>query len=215
MVSNETSKATLPVITEWTASIIESALRGGGQLHAFLSGGGLRVVRVEKPRHGKLIGYGEHPVVSDALRILADDLAAGGRRYSDVYGKTEDEYLTGQSSPEDALDAWLRQGSTFDASFDDAFVFELRGLETVRTSEAIVKRALAGETVQWEERGFVYESTPSRFPSGEPCVSSRVVSSPAGRRDSWMWDGCRTGRGPTLIEAMDAAFGSEKVEVRR
>ena len=38
---------------------INKALKEGGRLHAFLSGSGLRVVRIEK--NGKLKGYGEHP----------------------------------------------------------------------------------------------------------------------------------------------------------
>ena len=58
-------------INDSTIQILENALRGDGKMHAFLSGGGLRVVRIEV--RGDLVAYGEHPVVSDALRICADD----------------------------------------------------------------------------------------------------------------------------------------------
>ena len=59
---------------------LQQALRNGAKLHAFLSGGGLRVVRLEKG--GKLLGYGEHPYIEEALRHADEDTEAGGRPYA-------------------------------------------------------------------------------------------------------------------------------------
>ena len=121
-------------------AVIEKSLRNGGVLHAFLSGGGLRVLRVEEGRHGALLGYGEHPHVADAFRILADDLATGGRPYEAVYGPVETPYLTGASEPQDALDAWIRGGRTFDAlSSNGSFVVELHGYEHAKTPKDVME----------------------------------------------------------------------------
>ena len=55
---------------------LQEALKNGANLHAFLSGGGLRVVRIEKMNKetGKkeLLSYGEHPYFSGAL-VHADE----------------------------------------------------------------------------------------------------------------------------------------------
>lgn len=113
-----------------TSTVLEEALRAGCRMHAFSSGGGLRVVRIE--RSGKSVAYGEHPYINEALRIAAEDYKAGGRAYQDVYGKIEKEYLTGDPCPNSDLDMWVRKGSTFDAWFEDElFVFELKGLKAV------------------------------------------------------------------------------------
>jgi hypothetical protein len=44
---------------------LEKALNDGAKIHIFRSGGGLRVIRVEKK--GKLISYGEHPYLSGGI----------------------------------------------------------------------------------------------------------------------------------------------------
>lgn len=186
--------------------IIEEALRGGGRLHAFMSGGGLRVLRVE--RDGVLVGYGEHPTVNNALRILSEDIAAGSRPYADVYGKIEPHYLTGSSAPGGALDAWVRQGQTFDAFVDgDAFVVKLCGWENHKTPDDIMARVLSGETVQYlDARGVAFESRPSRFPNGEACVSTRCLDETKKGADPWMWEVEKLGRAPSLPDALDAAL---------
>jgi hypothetical protein len=198
-----------------TTSTIETALRAGGRMHAFLSGGGLRVVRIETRK--KLTAYGEHPHVDEALRITAEDHRAGGRDYASVYGKNEEHYLTGATKPNSKLDAWLRQGSTFDAwTKGAAFVFELHGYEQTKTPDDIVTRACAGETVWFtDDRGVVFEAAPSRFPNGEACCSTRIVSTPKGIGgvDVWMWRSCRCGNGATFADAMEAAFAATAVAV--
>ncbi len=193
---------------------LDIAIQRGARLHAFMSGGGLRVIRLE--HKGRLVAYGEAPDVSEALTIAAEDYAAGGRPYGDVYGKTRPHYLTGQSEPSGPVDAWLRQGRTFDAWHDGkAIVVEMRGLQDTKVPEGTHDRVLAGETVAWVSRGYTYESTPSRFPNSEPCVSTRVVYSPPGRSgsDPWMYRTAQRATAPCLADALVAALKAAPAEV--
>lgn len=92
---------------------IDQALERGNRLHGFLSGGGLRVIRLELD--GELKGYGEHPNVDEALIHASEDFSAGGRDYYEVYGKLYPHYLTGSSEITSPLDGWLLRGRTIDA----------------------------------------------------------------------------------------------------
>lgn len=195
---------------------IERALIVGGRLHAFLSGGGLRVINIEKEGAKRSIAYGEAPEANEAFRILVDDYEAGGRAYASVYGKIEKHYLTGSSAPQGRLDVWLRQGHTFNAWHETGeFVFELRGLEESRPPPDTVKRCTAGETISWtDDRRVTYECRPSRFPNGELCCSTRIVSKPEGMPDhrAWLYYATQVGHGASLHEAIDAAFAAPKHE---
>src|SRR3989344_9530066 len=104
------------------------ALAEGSKIHGFLSGGGLRVVIVKSKQ--KLRGYGEHPSVDEALIHANEDFLAGGRPYKEVYGKVHTHYLTGSRDTTSPLDAWLRQGNTFDAYRvgENQIVVDLKGL---------------------------------------------------------------------------------------
>lgn len=196
---------------------IETFLDEKTKLHAFLSGGGLRVIRVE--REQQLIGYGEHPNVHDALRILAEDLEEGGRPYNEVYGKIELHYLTGSSMPEDCLDAWIRKGSTFDAyKKGDMFFCELHGYDQQETPKDISKRALEGSTERWtSDRGVVFETSAIRFANGEVGTSTRIVECPENisHHKAWMWEAVHKGRGITLASAIDNAFQVPFEEIKR
>lgn len=108
---------------------INEAIRTGCVARAFLSGGGLRVIRIEDANQ-ELKGYGEHPHIDEALRHADEDYAAGGRPYDEVYGGSKTHYLTGSTTPNSELDAWIRQGSKFRAtSKDDVVTFELLGYD--------------------------------------------------------------------------------------
>ena len=194
------------------ASTIETALRSGAKLHAFMSGGGLRVTRLE--RDGHLVGYGEAPEIEESLRHVVEDFEAGGRPYREVYGKIHEHYLTGQSKPSSPLDAWIRQGQTFDAWADgDTIVVALRGYVHHEAPPGFDARVMAGETLEWESRGYTYESSPSRFPNGEPCRSTRVVSGPdKGGADPWMWEATRTGSAATFVDAVAQALTAQDKE---
>ena len=195
-------------INDNTTRVLEHALRSGGKMHAFLSGGGLRVVRIEAC--GDLVAYGEHPVMSDALRICAEDFLCGGRKYKDVYGSVETHYLTGQSEPDGDLDALVRKSGTFDASFGGGvFLFELHGFEQHEAPAGVQDRATAGETVRYtDDRGMRFVASPSRFPNGERCYSVSVEFKPENMKgeDVWMWRSVRKGAGTTLIKAIESAF---------
>ncbi len=193
---------------------IAKALATGCKLHAFLSGGGLRVVRLE--RKDALKGYGEHPDVSEALLHTSDDYLAGGRPYDEVYGKECPHYLTGSTLPASNLDAWLRQGRTFKAWQEGhEVVFQLSGYGYMNPPDDVVERAKAGETVRWRKRGYTMESSPYQFASGEWGCSTRPIKSPKGRSssDSHMYEITKTGRGADFWKAMLAAFEAPEVEV--
>lgn len=93
------------------------------KLHAFRSGGGLRVLYIKEINNKKndSLGYGEAPQFSEAVQHLDEDLAAGGRPYKEVYGKIYPHYLTGTSEIEEGrlggLDWWLLCGRSFDISY--------------------------------------------------------------------------------------------------
>lgn len=92
---------------------LEKALNDGAKIHIFRSGGGLRVIRVEKK--GKLISYGEHPYLSGALSHVDKDF---GLSYNDQYlGKNakHDHYYTGAYPiPSDALDNYVFYTASLD-----------------------------------------------------------------------------------------------------
>lgn len=196
---------------------IETALRKGARLHAFRSGGGLRVVCVDDD-DGNNIGYGEHPDVAEALQHCDDDIAAGGRDYHAVYGKIHPHYLTGSSSPASPLDAWLLKGSTFDVvASGDAFAATMCCFAMHEPPPGYVARVCAGEVLEWEARGYRYRMVPSHFPNGERSAETSIVSSPEGRNgsDPWMWHAQQTATGATLTAALEAALAASPVEVER
>ncbi len=196
------------------SEVIERALREGGKLHTFLSGGGLRVVRIESDTDG-LVAYGEHPHIDEALRHTADDFLAGHRAYHHVYGGEYPLYLTGASTPNSELDAWVRQGSTFDARADgDAIVVELHGYERLEVPEDVSRRAIAGEVVTWQSRGYTFESSQIVFCNGDVGYSIVTLSGPDGRpsRRATFYPVVKTGRHATLDGAIAAALAAPSVE---
>lgn len=199
---------------------LESGLRKGLRIHAFRSGGGLRVVRLEDKgdTEKSLKGYGEHYTAEMALTYTAEDYEAGQRDYHDVYGedKLHPHYLTGSSAANSRLDLWLLRGCTFDA-YEAAgeVVFELHGYEDTQHPEGVDERARAGEVVRWSNRGYVYETQLSHFRGSAPGVSTSIVSSPEGKHsgaDPWTYQIIKTGRAATLAQAIEAAFDAPSVE---
>lgn len=193
------------------AATLYRALRDGARLHGFLSGGGLRVVALRKDDVD--VGYGEHPHIEEALRILVEDYRAGGRPYAAVYGEIETHYLTGSPDPTTPLDAWVRRGCPVDAWWDvDAVVVELRSIEDLRTPLDVHLRARGGETVRWTARGYEYESCSCKFANGERGTETRTVSGPEPLSRAWHWEAKRTGRGETFAHAVDVALAADPVE---
>ncbi len=188
---------------------IEKALQEGCKLHGFRSGGGLRVIRLEQER--KLRGYGEHPNVEGALNHADEDFLAGGRKYSDVYGKSKDHYLTGSSLASSELDQWLLCGHTIDAYVQGKeVVIELKGTEEVRTPKDLVeKMKKTCENVRWSKNGFTYLSTPT-----DTGYTTEVISAPKGKTskgsDPWFCEVLKVGRGNKFYEALEAAVKAEE-----
>jgi hypothetical protein len=205
-----------------TLKSLEEGLRKGLRLHAFRSGGGLRVVSLQmpkKPKDAHLLteGYGEHYAVEVALDHTAESYLQG-LNYEQLYSgenARHPHYWTGSSKPNSPLDMWLLSGQKFDAYMkEDEVIFELHGYERNETPEDIHERVLHGrETIQWEHRGFTYESYPSHFPgNGEPCYATKVIKDPKDGRDSYMWEIVKTGRAATLEEAIRKALEAPSVE---
>lgn len=198
----------------------------GSSVHGFRSGGGLRVFRFEG--ENKLLGYGEHPHALEALSLMVQDLSFMGRAYKKVYGAMHPHYLTGSSEPQlnrkhGALDLWILQGNTFDASVKDGHVeVVLSGYSEYHGTQAILDQAKTQPEVpvRHENRGYVFETTyhydeeagPDRYPTG--CVT-RVVSCPKGKKEhrAWMWHSTQTGRADTVFTALEAAFAAPEIEV--
>jgi hypothetical protein len=197
---------------------IEAALSQGYKLHAFLSGGGLRVVRIENDTD-ELRGYGEHPNIEDALAHANLDLGHGHRPYSEVYGKEFPHYLTGSITTTSPLDAWVRKGSTFDVKKDgDEYVFDLVGYQYFELPEQVKKDLDSGsDAVEWEDaRGFRYraEYTFNDQLYGSPHITASVISKPSGSGDSNIWKTKQTGRAMTFWDALEAAWKANPVELK-
>jgi hypothetical protein len=198
---------------------IHQALADGCLLHAFSSGGGLRVVHLKL--EGKTKGYGEHPHIEEALKYLEEDFLAGGRPYNEVYGKSKAHYLTGATLSTSNLDWWIRKGSTFDCwQENDEIVVVLEGCaqtETPKEVEEQIERT--GAAVQWRHRDYLYQTERSNFPNGDPCLSTKIIKTPPGKAgrgsDPWMYPITKTGRGQNFWEAMKQAFDAPEVEVRK
>jgi len=194
---------------------IERSLREGCRVHAFRSGGGLRVVRIE--RDGELKGYGEHPQVEDALSHADEDFLAGGRKYGDVYGVTKPHYWTGSSTPTSQLDQWLLSGHTFDVWREgDDVVFQLKGWVDVITPEEIIEKVKrTGKSEVWENRGYTYRIYRDTL-GGQLCTVREVISGPRepkGDVRSSMYEATKTGRGRYFWDALDSAFDADEVEI--
>lgn len=187
---------------------IEQELRKGRVLHAFLSGGGLRVLTLLNEQ-GTHVGYGEHPVLSEAFRLCEEDTLVGGKDYQELY-------LTGSSESEDEIDAWIRRGCSFDVKVQDEMVVAiLYGWTRMQPPEGYHERALNGEeTLEWTSRGFTYRIEPAEFPNGESCTATSVI---AGVQESdanpWIWESTKTATGSTIIEALKNALQAPEIEV--
>lgn len=156
---------------------IEEALKDGFNFHSFRSGGGLRVLRLDKKDDEKGY-YGEAPNYINALRILIDDLSAGGRKYKDVYGKIETHYLTGAYPDQnDAVDCLLYQGHNVDATFkNEAIVVTISKLIHLRTPKEVCNIVTTeNKNVRWKRPNSseIFISTPYRFANDEIGTSTQ------------------------------------------
>jgi hypothetical protein len=191
---------------------IEDALKDGLKFHAFSSGGRLRVLSLSRDGE-KQDYYGEGTNFDHALRILTDDLKAGGRKYTNVYGtgKKEPHYLTGEY-PKGMIDNWVYQGHGMDAEFRNNMIHvDLLRKVILRTPKEIVDLVSeTKKTYKWKylDHPGTHTSSPSKFPNGDFCVST---SCDKNDRDAWYTEIKLTGMADTFKEALEIAFlDSEK-----
>lgn len=92
---------------------LEKALEGGAKIHIFRSGGGLRVVRIEKEE--KLVSYGEYPYFAGAMEHAENDFGMDYKaQYSGTHSK-HTHYLTGAyPMAHDIIDSYIFCGKTLD-----------------------------------------------------------------------------------------------------
>jgi len=194
---------------------VHQALQVGYHLRGFSSGGGLRVVILEKTKKKKSF-YGEHPHVEEALNYLDEDVLAGGRPYKKVYGKKYPHYLTGATVSTSNIDSWLRWGHTFECWQEGKIIFfKLRGYAKYKIPDW-VKREVEfrpGEPIQWKDRGFTFTTVPKTYGFG---YTIKVVKSPkeSQGKDPYLIKVTRTGKGKKLWEAMAFAFLAPQVEIK-
>ena len=196
-------------------------LREGSRLHAFRSGGGLRVVRMEKDkRGGKLIGYGEHPHIGEALKLANKTLAPLGRM------PKKSVYLTGSQTSEDALDEWVLSGHTFDAWLEgeEIVVQLLNPYHSDHCPAPILEEALRKGSAEWHHRGGITKisGVSCRCNGGHKFGQkfdethwSYSLDTTRETTQPWSYTVAKTGRGKDFDEALKNALEAPQLEVEQ
>lgn len=210
---------------EFDAKLTKAIIDDGAKMHAFLSGGGLRVFRLEKGK--KLVGYGEHCNALKALSLLVEDYAAGGQPYSKVYGTfggpdgEYEMYLTGSSTPDGDVDEWLLKGYSIDAILDGQSVRVTRkGYAHWDIPSEIKEWTMAHPAIPKKhvQRGFTMEITyfTDMFANGEGGWQTRILECPPGKSENLatLWQYTQTAVGPTFLEAWKLASVSDQKEFK-
>jgi hypothetical protein len=195
---------------------LERAIRAGCEVRTFLSGGGLRVTRVEK--RGVLRGYGEAPYANESLAHADEDYAAGGRPYAEVYGGAKPHYLTGESDPCDAFDAWILQGRSMRASLETKWIrvrVVLEGFCQSTAPEKLMTDAKRNGSAIWHDRGHrvTISWTDHFFANGSGGWSFDGSMDAGGRPWESFYSVTRTGDGDSIMSAIANALIASDVEV--
>ncbi len=200
---------------------LEQALVGGCRMHAFLSGGGLRVIAI-RDSNGTLKGYGEAPHVEDALTHASLDYTLGHETYGAQYGGNAarySHYLTGSSEASSPLDMCLLAGKNIDAFSvpgGNEIVVTLSGLEhwPAAPRELLVQVTESLKPASYHERGVTYQIVPFKFPGdGSIGAMYEPVSAPEGAHTSGFYNYTMTGVGENFDAAAAAALEAEKIEL--
>jgi len=195
---------------------VQEALSAGATMHAFRSGGGLRVFRIEKDQEE--VGYGEHPNAQDALAHLELWLQEDNPTYEEFYGGKFPHYLTGNNTPGSCkLDAWLSKGGTLDSfKVGKSVVVELHEWATATPPDEVTVPVVSGEKpyTTWENRGYKFMITPVTFANGARGYRMATTSVPRHKRfsDSTFYKIVKRGHGSTFWEALESALVAEEVE---
>ena len=201
---------------------IEEKLKDGYTIQGFRSGGGLRVLCMSKKDTEKEF-YGESCDLINALRVLDDDVKAGGRKYKNVYGKIEPHYLTGSyGSDSDILDLHVCSGRKFDVKFEtNLFFVDCSTEEDLKTPKSILERVYKKhETVFWKVpkehslSEYIFKSSPYG-PLGDgsiACSTSFIPVISGKEKNEKMITVPRIGFGDTLEKALKSAERMVKYE---
>lgn len=191
---------------------IDSALRDGAHLTGSRSVGGLRIVRIVL--NDSVIGYGEHPHIKEALKYANEDLKAGGRKYSEVYGLLYPHYITGSSNPSDNLDRWILSGNTIEAIFkDESIQITLKGNKGFKTPMKISNRVIESQKAfEWEDRGFKFLTLPGNWFNGKAGITTEIISKAPNKKSPWFYEISKTGSAKTFTLALNIALNAEEVE---
>lgn len=224
-ICNQSEMRTLEAITirserksEASGEGIKKALSSGCKIHAFRSGGGLRVVRVEK--NDKLLGYGEHPDILEAVKHADEDYLAGGRDYHKVYGKIYAHYMTGTTEASCDLDRIILKGSSFDCEQVGGKVFfTINGwvhldfpkdvMEAAKKAAEAANQSPGPEVYYKTDRGYYLAVTYQRqmFANGGEGWSSRCIHGPEGENDykATFYESKFVGSGEDMMSAFEDA----------
>lgn len=182
---------------------LDRALREGARMHVFRSGGGLRVVRLERDK--VLVGYGEHPHLGPALEHASEDFLAGHRPYGEVYGGKHERYLTGAEDPAGSADLWVLRGRNIDAWYADGeCIVEAQASVDVSPFHNL-SDLRPGYYVN--DQGVVYEVR-----EGSWGLVGQPVCTPPGMSSKFR-DFAIRGVGATFGDAFDALFGGGEPQV--
>jgi len=193
---------------------IDLALKNGAKLHGWRSGGGLRVISLEL--HDRNVGYGEHPDVLEALEHANEDLLAGGRKYSEVYGKIYPHYLTGSLDSTSELDRWILDGNDINAEESEGKIkVTLSGLKIFRTPKETTKKVRETQKeLIWEARGFTFRTYPNNYEWDLPgAVGTEVISEGNGDKKPWSYRISKIGLGKSFILAVREALKADEIEI--
>lgn len=198
---------------------IEKALKDGATMTCFRSGGGLRVVCIDKKgKNGKdkLIAYGEHPHIENALLHAEEDLRDGFLEYKKKYdGKHHTHYLTGSMSQSSPLDGMILASTTAKITYNlDKKKFEAQFHNVYKRYEMpfeVRKQVEADHVVVcWSDnvRKISYRSSPSeRGGINTSCISEN------NKRDPFMYKCTKTGYSKSLKKSIKEAIDATEIEV--
>lgn len=201
---------------------LETKLRDGCLLHAFRSGGGLRVVRLEEVvgerrtpdkslRRGEVIAYGEHPDIQEALAHAEEDFQAGHRAYDQVYGPIHPHYLTGSTTASCGLDHWVLSGHSLDVYCQTfggkvQFVVEAGYTYYIKTPQRVMDLVREKkQPVIWMRNDYRYESTLANHPAGGVTTSVLFANENDPGGNAWFQKTNAFYADGTLAEALASA----------
>jgi hypothetical protein len=174
----------------FTEALAEVLKRENVFLKAFRSGGGLMVVRIEEDcgvhEDNIKLGYGEHPMLFEAILHAVEDVIDGILSYKEKYSYEDSKYphyLTGSYEFESIIESHILQGEGLKIHFVDGnFEITLEGHEHLRVPKEIqdylIYRAKTGHSfkmMHWMSQGIIKVSKAEKFADGQWGVSSQEM----------------------------------------